>query len=269
LHALEEQTYPNELIEILIINNDPEAEPPSSFFIPENAKLLQEIKPGSYAARNRGLAEATGDLMGFRDCDCVAEPDWIANAVIVSGGQEGAEYRITGPVNLFRQERGSWLVWKFESVAAFNQRHNVNKGVSVTANLFVSRSVFERVGVFDATLFSGGDIAWNKLASGKGVPLVYSEGVVVKHPARASMVEILNKSRRVAGGGYVRAKAEGRVVPYVLRHMVPPVKYAKVLVDDGRPIVSVLFASAVFWGVKLLMLFEIARLGMGGRPARQ
>lgn len=269
LDALRNQTYPDSLIEILVVNNDPAAVLPSSLNLPANTRIFQEASPGSYAARNRGLQEAKGDLIGFTDSDCVPETDWIANAVSEAVRQEGESFRITGPVRLFRKPGESWMAWKFESITAFNQRHNVRNGVAVTANLFVSREVFERVGIFDAELFSGGDIAWNRLASQQGVALVYSDSVVINHPARATMGEIISKSRRVLGGGYIQARRKNRVVVYALRHLVPPVKYANVLINDGKPIPSVLFACTIYWGIKLLMLLEIIRLSVGGTPARQ
>lgn len=269
LDALRRQTYPETLVEILIVNNDPQAMLPASLELAPNARLLEEERPGSYAARNRGLEEASGDLIAFTDSDCVPEPDWIANAVVEAGGLANKKFRITGPVRMFRDPRGSWLAWKFESVTAFNQKHNVRKGVAVTANLIVSRVVFERVGVFDAALFSGGDVAWNRLASQLGVPLVHSDKVVVNHPARVSMKEILNKSRRVFGGGYVQAQRERRRMVYVLRHLVPPLKYAWTLFNDGKPAASIVFACTVLWGLKILMLAEFVRLSLGAAPKRQ
>lgn len=267
--ALEKQTYPRELIEILVINNDPTSALPASLILPQNARLLEENKPGSYAARNRGLAQARGDLIGFTDSDCVPEPDWVANAVSVSLTQEDESFRITGPVRLFRKPGGSWLAWKFESITAFNQQHNVRNGVSVTANLFVTRLTFEQVGMFDARLFSGGDVAWNRLASQQGVSLVYVDDVVVNHPAGGAMSEIVSKFRRVVGGGYVQARRERRIIVFTLRYLVPPVKYGLILLNDGKPLLGVVFACAVFWGIKVLMLVEIIRLSLGGTPVRQ
>lgn len=269
LDALRNQTYSDSLIEILVVNNDPAAVLPSSLVLSANTRILQEASPGSYAARNRGLEEAEGDLIGFTDSDCMPDCDWIANAVSEAIRQTGDSFRITGPVRLFRKPGESWMAWKFESITAFNQRHNVRNGVAVTANLFVSRAVFERVGMFDAELFSGGDVAWNRLASQKGVALFYSDSVVVNHPARATMGEIIRKSRRVFGGEFMRAKREGHLLRFALGLLVPPIRYARVLINDERQASSILFACGVYWGIKLLMLPEIIRLSLGGTPARQ
>lgn len=269
LDALRNQTYPGSLIEVLVVNNDPATPSPVSLVLPTNARMIQEPIPGSYAARNRGLQEAKGDLIGFTDSDCIPEPDWVASAVSAAINQNDESVRITGPVRLFRKPGESWMAWKFESITAFNQKHNVRNGVAVTANLFVSRAVFKQVGMFDAELFSGGDIAWNRLASQKGVALVYFDAAVVNHPARATMGEIISKSRRVFGGEFVRAQRDARLLRFFLGLLAPPVRYMRVLINDGKPISNILFASGVYWWIKLLMLPEMIRLSFGDTPARQ
>jgi glycosyltransferase involved in cell wall biosynthesis len=39
-------------------------------------RCLREPRPGSYAARNRGAAAASGGILAFTDGDCEVEPDW-------------------------------------------------------------------------------------------------------------------------------------------------------------------------------------------------
>jgi glycosyltransferase involved in cell wall biosynthesis len=42
-----------------------------------NLRVVKEPKRGLSNARNRGIAEARADLIGFFDDDAVAEPDWV------------------------------------------------------------------------------------------------------------------------------------------------------------------------------------------------
>jgi GT2 family glycosyltransferase len=267
LNALSRQRYPAEYIEIIVVNNDANEDGSQHINLPSNAVLINEATPGSYAARNAALKIAKGEIIAFTDSDCLPSENWVSEAVKVF--EENAEaQRVTGPVNIFREINGGWLAWKFESVTAFNQQYNVKSGVSVTANLFIKRHVFSTVGQFNASLFSGGDVEWNKRATLAGVSLLYMPKVLVMHPARLSMHALITKFRRVLGGGFVRAKQEKRLLHYTLRHLVPPVRYAKVLVDDGKPLLDVVLAVLVYWTLKVLMIFEVLRLILGAKPVR-
>ncbi len=44
-------------------------------------RTVVERVPGIPAARNRGIAEATGDVILFTDDDCRAEPGWVERMV--------------------------------------------------------------------------------------------------------------------------------------------------------------------------------------------
>ena len=81
-------------------------------------------------------------------------------------------------------------------------------GFGVTADLPVRREVLEQVGPFDERLRSGGDADWGERAAALGFRAVYVPAVRVRHPARARLRELVEKSRRTARGvedlGWVR-----------------------------------------------------------------
>jgi GT2 family glycosyltransferase len=270
LDALNNQSISKDSFEIIVVNNDPNISAPDNLVIPENCSIVEEIKAGSYAARNKGLSTAKGEIIGFTDSDCIPDINWISNALKNFQTSKNID-RIAGEVVIFREKSSSWLAWKFESITAFNQKYNVANGVSITANLFVRRKIFDDVGLFDDQLFSGGDIEWNRRASLKGCTLVFSDQVLVNHPARQSMKEIIQKSRRVIGGLYLQVSKQGRFayLYYALRQLVPPVKFALVLIRDDKSIIWTIFACLVYWAIKFLMLIEIIRLRLGGTPLRQ
>ena len=43
----------------------------------QGVRLLSKKRPGAYAARNRGIRAASGELVAFIDADCVPRPDWL------------------------------------------------------------------------------------------------------------------------------------------------------------------------------------------------
>lgn len=195
VRSLLAQDYPAGLLSIIVVNNDP-IDPIGPF--DPRVTVLAEARPGSYAARNAGLAVASGDVVAFTDADCIADPDWIAAAVGLLDSS-GAD-RVAGEVVVFKATGDPTVAEMYEVATAFNQRRNAQNGVSVTANLVVKRVVFEDVGQFDAGLMSGGDIEWNQRASRAGRSIVYGKQAVVRHPARATIRELKRKARRVAGG---------------------------------------------------------------------
>src|ERR1044071_6513252 len=81
LRALEEQTYPGDLYEVVVVDNG--SDEPLGPVIERHgrASLVRETKPGSYAARNTGLAHARGEVVAFTDADCLPAPDWIEQGV--------------------------------------------------------------------------------------------------------------------------------------------------------------------------------------------
>lgn len=210
--SLKGQTYPQDRFEVIAVNNDPE-DPIPAMDLPNSFQILVEAKPGSYAARNKAIAAAKGEIFAFTDSDCIPYPDWIEKAVEKLQG--GAE-RIAGHVELFyRSEKLTWAE-TYEKAFAFNQRQNAVSGVSVTANMITKMCFFKSVGLFDDSLMSGGDIEWGQRAKKMNISIVFAPEVVVKHPARYTMEQLLLKRKRVASG-----KTYKREIWGILRGFLP------------------------------------------------
>ncbi|MEH6307448.1 glycosyltransferase [Olivibacter sp. CPCC 100613] len=200
LDALSKQTFPGENFEVIVVNNDPEDAVPSFISLPENWQIIDEKKSGSYAARNKGLQLAKGPILGFTDSDCLPDKDWIYNAVHLF--DEKKCDRIGGDIQIFYEDETSPTNAElYEKVFAFKQAETVNSiGACVTGNMFTKRDVFDKVGVFNDTLFSGGDYEWARRASEGGFNIEYGESVKIFHPARKTMQELVKKAKRVGGG---------------------------------------------------------------------
>ncbi|HEV8712231.1 MAG TPA: glycosyltransferase family 2 protein [Candidatus Binatia bacterium] len=75
--ALLSQSYPPDDYEVLMVdNNSTDGSLRVARQFP-GLKVLREKKQGAYAARNKGLAEATGAIVAFTDADCVPDKDWL------------------------------------------------------------------------------------------------------------------------------------------------------------------------------------------------
>ncbi|WP_134092138.1 glycosyltransferase family 2 protein [Olivibacter sp. XZL3] len=202
LDRLNQQSWPKENFEVIVINNDPDEVAPDFLqdYLAENVTLLDEAKSGSYAARNTGIRHATGDIFGFTDSDCLPDKDWIAAAVDLFE-KESCD-RIGGNIEIFYEKEGRPTNAEiYEKVFAFKQAETVQaSGVCVTGNMFSKRYVFDTVGLFNENLFSGGDYEWGKRAADQGFTIAYGEHVRIFHPARRNMDELLKKAKRVGGG---------------------------------------------------------------------
>ncbi|GIH70514.1 glycosyltransferase family 2 protein [Sphaerimonospora thailandensis] len=77
LAGLAVQTYPADLIEVIVVDNG--SEPPLRLpdIRPENTRLLVCPTPGRAAARNMGLAAAIGDVIHWMDSDIVPEREEV------------------------------------------------------------------------------------------------------------------------------------------------------------------------------------------------
>jgi GT2 family glycosyltransferase len=195
LKSLKEQNYPKNLFEIILVNNNPANRMPDGMSVPENCIVLDESKPGSYAARNAALNIASGEIIGFTDSDCIADKDWISNAVSLFNNEE--VQRIGGMINIFFKKKRPSKVELHDKVFAFPQKVLAKSGKAVTGNMFTRKSVFDKIGFFDDTLMSGGDVKWGQLAQNSGFDIIYANNVVINHPARPTLKELLKKTKRV------------------------------------------------------------------------
>jgi GT2 family glycosyltransferase len=88
LETLEKQTYPRERYEVIVVDNG--SRDGSWEFVQEKVTTTS-IQMRCYrnddpvkvpaASRNFGIKKANGDLVGFTDSDCQADPNWIREMV--------------------------------------------------------------------------------------------------------------------------------------------------------------------------------------------
>jgi len=227
LRALEAQTYQG--IEVVVVDNGPAEAVGRAVERCARARLVHEERPGSYAARNAGLAHARGEFIAFTDADCIPAPDWVEKGVarLASGGGRAV---VAGRIEIFPRAPGRPnAVEQYETLFALAQSEFVRRyKFGATANLFAPRAAFDRVGLFLAEVKSGGDLEWGRRANDCGYTVEYADEIRVRHPARSSLSQLYSKIVRVTGGLHDLKRIKGRA--YVefdrgfLAELLPPVR---------------------------------------------
>jgi glycosyltransferase involved in cell wall biosynthesis len=280
LRALERQTYPKSLYEIIVVDNGSVENIETLVNQFAQASFTDEAQPGSYAARNKGISIASGEVIAFTDSDCIPTPTWLEAGVrhLLSVPKCGL---VAGKINIFfKNPDQPTAVEVYDSISYLNQREYVEKyKYGTTANLFTFKSVFEDVGVFNSKLKSGGDREWGKRVFSLGYSLIYADDACVAHPARHSLAQLYKKIARVRGGYYDLDRLDRNENPkYSLRQLIrdlsgfkPQLRstFLKVWSDQGlksNKQRAQVFLVSLF--VHYAKSWEKIRLQLGGKSKR-
>ncbi len=223
LDSLARLDYPADRLQILIVDNG-SSDGTRELVARYPVTLLEEPDVrSSYAARNRGLQAATGDVMAFTDADCRVDPRWVTEGVRAL--QETGAGLAGGRVQ-FEFSTARTTAELFDSLTNMNTRNTIaTASYAATANLFVRAPLFEELGGFDPSVSSGGDVQWTQRATRAGHGLVYCDSAVVFHPARR-LLEIVAKNIRIGSGLIPLFRRGGHTTPYIvaqaLRRALPP-----------------------------------------------
>lgn len=230
LALLEAQTYPQNCYEVIVVDNNSTENLKSIIAKFIQAKYVFEPTPGSYCARNTGIAFAQGDIVGFTDSDCSPNLDWIEKGVAQILKHPKCGF-VAGRVNFSFQDCDNPTPAELYDSLHFLQqeRYVKNFHFGVTANLFTTLAVFKSVGLFNASLKSGGDREWGQRIYAAGYEQIYAEDVVIYHPARSDLQELSQKLYRVYEGEF-RIKNQAKMslmqlIKEVLLDLKPPVSH--------------------------------------------
>ena len=261
LDALENQTYPENCYEVIVVDNDSDQSLNGLVNGFRNTVLAKQKNPGSYAARNKGIHISKGEVIAFTDSDCIPFSDWIENGVTELMNTDNCGL-LSGRIDLyFKSKKSMTAVEVYEKVNAFLQKDRIEKyNFGVTANLFTHKAVIDKVGIFNSKLKSAGDIEWGKRVHASGYKQIYSSNTSVLHPARNSFRQIFKKTKRVVGGIYDLNEEKN----YVFRDIVKDLKnlFGSILGLIKRFILG-LPPSEKFMGAKQKMQYLIVYMFIG------
>jgi GT2 family glycosyltransferase len=198
LDSIMELNYPSDKREvILVVNNSTDQSEYSAKKYP--VTILRENRVQSaYASRNLGIQYAKGEIFAFTDSDCFVSPDWLLNYVKYL--EKKPSDIVAGQVEILERQKPN--IYETYDRCKFDQEFFVREfNFGATANLMVKRTVFEKIGTFDRSLISSGDLEFCQKAFRSGYNINYCQSAIVRHPARSTFKELIKKEARI-GFGY-------------------------------------------------------------------
>lgn len=191
LACLQAQTYAN--FECLLVDNnsnDRTAELLNEIEDPRLRSLKQSEIQSSYAARNLGIQNATGEILAFTDADCRPEPNWLEN--LIQPFCDSVVGLVAGEIKALS---GNTLLEQYaDRQETLSQKHTLNHpfcAYGQTANLAIRATAFKEVGLFRPYLTTGGDadICWRILRE-TAWQLRFAETAIVRHRHRTTFSEL-------------------------------------------------------------------------------
>ena len=196
LPSLTRQSWPADRYEVIVVDNGSKQDPAQITSAHNVTLLYEKDTQSSYAARNKGIQHAKGDIFAFIDSDCRACEDWLS-AAMRTMTQTHADL-VGGKVTFTLSEKPRAAEY-FDAVSNFQFEEKIKRGTCGAGNLFVKKEIFDRIGLFPPHVKSGGDVYFSKKATDSGFKLVYAPHAQVFHPAR-TLSQLLAKTFRVGRG---------------------------------------------------------------------
>ncbi|MBF0215995.1 MAG: glycosyltransferase [Candidatus Omnitrophica bacterium] len=211
LDSLLALTYPRDRTELIIIDNnstDGTFEAAVSYRDKYSSLIKSEketSRQSSYAARNKGISLASGEIIVFLDADMTVAPDFLdrINAFFNTTGAEYAGY----DVRILTGDKPN-IYELYDKLNAFPVKGYLEaRHFAPTCALAVNKRIFDKTGSFDSTLGSSGDYEFGNRAHNKGIKQHFVPDITVYHPARATLSSHFSKAIRIGKGrSVVRSK---------------------------------------------------------------
>ena len=260
LASLNQQDF-SESFEIIVVNNNSSDNSYDVIKSFSNVKLLHETEiQNAAASRNRGIDNAQGNIIAFIDADCIAASNWLSEGI--KGFKKSDLSRVGGRVQVSPLSPSSNSIEILDTLYSFCQRQLVEQyQTAMTGNLFIRKSLFEKIGYFNPKFFELEDIEFGQRAAQEGFSIDYVKNSVVFHPPRHTFISLWKKSVRNGRGNFLLcqncAEWAGK---WGWKHPLRPIK----ILLKPRKLYweSVPFSSDSLSGIKKLKIWVYAFFGI-------
>ena len=157
-------------------------------------RLLVESRPGAYAARNTGVAAATGSILAFIDPDCVPGQSWLRTlvdatrqpgvAVALGVRRPAPDTGLNRMLGDYDTTRDEWALTSGEPTKCYGY----------TNNMGVTRAAWDRHGPFDDRSRGSDPIFVRRVTDSEGcTALAFVPAMVVSHQEMDGVATYLRK----------------------------------------------------------------------------
>jgi glycosyltransferase AglI len=181
---LNQRVKPDEIILVYATSNDDTFKIIKNYIEVLNIQVIEIFPNGPAKSRNVGIKKSSGDIIIFIDADCILPNDYIEKLLIqykhesisVSGCKIRG-YLPNGLIEYYLSEYGLALP---DRDTIFEKPEFLKTFVH-TASLTCRKSVFDKVGLFDETLFTGEDHDFSYRVLSSDYTIHYFSGIYLLH----------------------------------------------------------------------------------------
>lgn len=215
LDALIKQDFDKNSYEIIVVDNGSHDNTIELIQKKEVTLILEHSNRNSpYSARNRGIEQATGNIIALIDANKTPNKNWLSEGIKCLN-ENNAD--IVGGNVIFQFDGKKTAAKIFDAKSNIKMEESIKtRGIAKTANLFVRSEVFHKIGQFPAKIRSGGDVIWTRKAVDAGFKLAYCEYAIVNYLAK-SFRKLIKKQWRVGLGQPLIWYEEFRSIKKVLK----------------------------------------------------
>jgi len=195
-----------------------------------NVRYLFEPNQGLAHARNKGVAEANGDIVAFTDDDCIVDRNWLGS-ILKEFLSDSKLMGLGGRVELYNKKDKPVTIRTFKERRLFstlNQLFSLLPG----CNMAFRSKVFDAIGNFDPYFGAGTQIASAEdsdffyRVQKAGFKMIYSPDPLIYHNhGRSTMEQIdaLNRGYLIGRGAFYCKhikRGESKILALAFREIV-------------------------------------------------
>jgi GT2 family glycosyltransferase len=212
LEALRRQTVDPGVFEVVVVDdhsNDATGDVGRASGIARVVRTPRQL--GAAGATNFGIEASVGDYIAFTDDDTVPDPHWIERGLVRARAHEHGI--VAGRIDVPLADRPTITALVDVSRGYLDQASYLADGFAATANLWVRRDVFDRIGLFDGSFKAQGhDRDFGERLRVAGLSIEYAHDVVVEHPPRSRPRQLAKNAYRLGFGiAELRRRSVGAV----------------------------------------------------------